>query len=78
VFATSGLRKAVKWDSPLYGIESEGWFLGVHCFTKYVKVGFFRGASLRPIAPTSPGARTLGCLDISRDDQLDEAQLAAG
>src|SRR5213594_1237645 len=46
-----GVRKAVKWNSPFYGIEGQGWFLGVHCFTKYVKVAFFRGASLRPVPP---------------------------
>ncbi len=44
-----GARKAVKWNSPLYGVEGQGWFLGVHCFTKYVKVAFFRGTSLRPV-----------------------------
>ena len=43
-----GVRKAVKWNSPFYGIEGQGWFLGFHCFTKYVKVAFFRGASLQP------------------------------
>ena len=53
-----GVRKAVKWNSPLYGIEGQGWFLGVHCFTKYVKVAFFRGTSLRPVPPSSPRART--------------------
>ena len=46
-----GVRKAVKWNSPLYGVEGQGWFLGVHCFTKYVKVAFFRGTSLRPVPP---------------------------
>ena len=46
-----GVRKAVKWNSPLYGVEGQGWFLGFHCFTKYVKVAFFRGASLRPVPP---------------------------
>ena len=44
-----GVRKAVKWNSPLYGVEDQGWFLGVHCFTKYVRVTFFRGTSLRPV-----------------------------
>ena len=43
-----GVRKAVKWNSPFYGIEGQGWFLSFHCFTKYVKVAFFRGTSLRP------------------------------
>ena len=45
-----GVRKAVKWNSPFYGIEGQGWFLGIHVFTKYVKVAFFRGTSLRPIS----------------------------
>jgi hypothetical protein len=49
-----GVRKAVKWNSPLYGVEGQGWFLGIHCFTKYVKVAFFRGTSLRPVPPASP------------------------
>src|SRR5215216_7752479 len=44
-----GVRKAVRWNSPFYGVEGRGWFLGVHCITKYVKVAFFRGTSLRPI-----------------------------
>ena len=46
-----GVRKAVKWNSPFYGIEGQGWFLSFHCFTKYVKVAFFRGTSLRPVPP---------------------------
>ena len=52
-----GVHKAVKWNSPFYGIEGQGWFLGVHCFTKYVKVAFFRGTSLRPLPPASPSKR---------------------
>src|SRR5881398_2556807 len=46
-----GVRKAVKWNSPFYGIEGQGWFLGFHCMTKYVKVAFFGGTSLRPVPP---------------------------
>ena len=45
------VRKAVRWNTPFYGIEGQGWFLGFHCFTKYVKVAFFRGTSLRPVPP---------------------------
>src|SRR2546423_6039567 len=45
-----GVQKAVKWNSPLYGVEDQGWFLGIHCLTKYVKVAFFRGALLRPVS----------------------------
>src|SRR5712671_4938544 len=72
-----GVRKAVKWNSPLYGIDGQGWFLGVHCFTKYVKVAFFRGASLRPVPPGESTSKDTRYLDIHEDDQLDEAQLAA-
>jgi len=53
-----GVRKVVKWNSPLYGVEGQGWFLGIHCFAKYVKVAFFRGASLRPIPPGEPFDRS--------------------
>ena len=72
-----GVRKAVKWNSPLYGIEGQGWFLGVHCFTKYVKVAFFRGTSLRPVPPGESKSKDTRYLDIHEEDQLDESQLAA-
>ena len=76
-----GVRKAVKWNSPFYGIEGPegkaGWFLSFHCFTKYVKVAFFRGASLRPLPPGESKSKDTRYLDIHADDQLDEAQLAA-
>ena len=69
--------KAVKWNSPFYGIEGQGWFLGIHCFTKYVKVAFFRGTSLRPVPTGESKQKEVRYLDIHEDDQLDEAQLAA-
>ena len=72
-----GVRKAVKWNSPLYGVEGQGWFLGIHCFTNYVKVAFFRGTSLRPVPPGESKSKDTRYLDIHEDDQLDEAQLAA-
>ena len=76
-----GVRKAVKWNSPLYGVEGqgegEGWFLGLHCFTKYVKVAFFRGASLRPVPPGESKQKDVRYLDIHEDNQPEEAQLAA-
>jgi len=72
-----GVRKAVKWNSPLYGIEGQGWFLGVHCFTKYVKVAFFRGMSLRPVPPGESKSNDTRYFHIHEDDPLDEAQLAA-
>jgi len=72
-----GVRKAVEWNTPFYGIEGQGWFLGFHCFTKYVKVAFFRGTSLRPVPPDESKQKEVRYLDIHEDDQLDEAQLAA-
>jgi hypothetical protein len=66
--------KAVKWNSPFYGIEGEGWFLNLHCFTKYVKVAFFRGSSLRPVPPGTSKHAEVRYLDIHEDDELDEAQ----
>jgi hypothetical protein len=71
-----GVRKAVKWNSPLYGVEGQGWFLGIHVFTNYVKVAFFRGTSLRPVPPGESKQKDVRYLDIHEDDQLDEAQLA--
>jgi hypothetical protein len=70
------VRKAVKWNSPFYGVEGKGWFLNVHCFTKYVKVTFFDGASLRPLPPggTERSGETRW-IDIHEDEELDEAQL---
>jgi len=70
------VRKAVKWNSPFYGIEGRGWFLSLHCFTKYVKVAFFRGSSLRPIPPGASKNENTRYLDIHEGDQLDEAQIA--
>ena len=72
-----GVRKAVKWNSPFYGVEDQVWFLSFHCFTKYVKVAFFRGASLRPVPPGESKHKEVRYLDIHEDDQLDEAQFAA-
>ena len=50
-----GVRKAVKWNSPLYGMEDHTWFLGIHCFAKYIKLAFFRGTSLTPVPPVNSG-----------------------
>ncbi|WP_027684407.1 DUF1801 domain-containing protein [Rhizobium leguminosarum] len=71
------VHKAVKWNSPLYGIEGQGWFLGVHCFAKYIKLAFFRGTSLSPIPPGESKQREVRYFHIHEEDQLDEAQLAA-
>jgi hypothetical protein len=74
-----GVQKAVKWNSPFYGIEgqTQTWFLSLHCFTKYVKVAFFRGTSLRPVPPGESKQKEVRYLDIHEDDQFDEVQLAA-
>ena len=71
------VRKAVKWNSPLYGIEGQGWFLGFHVFTHYVKVTFFRGASLRPLPPVASKHQEVRYIDIHDLEELDEAQMAA-
>jgi hypothetical protein len=75
--AVPKVTKAVKWNSPLYGIEGHGWFLGVHCFAKYVKLAFFRGAALRPLPPGASKQKEVRYLDIREEDEIDEAQLAA-
>jgi hypothetical protein len=71
-----GVRKAVKWNSPFYGVEGRGWFLSMHCFTRYVRIGFFRGASLEPVPPGESKQKNVRYLDLHEDDELDEKQLA--
>jgi hypothetical protein len=71
------VRKAVKWNSPFYGIEGQGWFLNFHCFTNYVKVAFFRGTSLRPLLPGDSKHKDVRYLDIHDNNQLDEALVAS-
>ncbi len=71
--AAPGVRKAVKWNTPFYGIEGRGWFLGFHCFTRYVKVSFFRGASLRPVPPGESTQKEVRYLDIHENEELDDA-----
>jgi len=71
-----GVRKAVKWNTPFYGIEGEGWFLAFHCFTKYLKVTWFRGTSLRPVPSGESKHKEVRYLDIHEDD-FDEAQFVA-
>jgi hypothetical protein len=71
------VRKAVKWNSPFYGVEGQGWFLNFHTFTNYVKVAFFRGTSLRPVPPGESKHKEVRYLDIHENDPLDQAQLLA-
>ena len=77
VRALPGVKKAVKWNSPFYGLEGQGWFLSFHCFTKYIKVGFFRGASLKPMPPGTSKDKNMSYLDIRQGDKIDEAQFTA-
>ena len=70
------VKKAVKWNSPFYGIEGQGWFLSFHVFTRYVKVTFFNGASLMPLPPGASKHKDVRYLDIHEDDDIDEAQMA--
>ncbi len=69
--------KAVKWNTPFYGIESQGWFLGFHCLTKYDKVSFFRGTSLRPVPPGESTQKEVRYLNIYEEDHLDEKLVAS-
>ncbi len=70
------VRKAIKWNSPFYGVEEQVWFLSFHCFTNYVKVAFFRGASLRPLPPAASKHKNVRYFHMHEDDRLDEAQFA--
>jgi hypothetical protein len=72
-----GVRKAVKWNSPFYGVEGQGWFLGIHCFTKYVKVAFFRGASLSPAPPVASKSEETRYFHVHENDELDEVLVAS-
>jgi hypothetical protein len=75
--AVPGVRKAVKLNSPFYGMVDQGWFASFHCFTRYVKVTFFRGASLRPVPPGESKHKDVRYLDIHEGDPIDEARLAS-
>lgn len=74
VRAVPDVRKAVKWNSPFYGMEDDLWFLNLHCFTKYIKVAFFRGTSLHPLPPHASRHEEVRYLHIHEDEELDEAQ----
>lgn len=75
--AVPEVRKAVKWNSPFYGLEGEGWFLSFHCYAKFVKVAFFRGAALDPPPPGASKQKDVRYLDIRETDVIDEAQVMA-
>lgn len=68
------VRKAVRWNTPFYGVEGQGWFLAFHCITKYIKVTFFRGAELRPPPPVASRMKNVRYFHIHEDEPIDEAQ----
>jgi len=76
VRSVPGVRKAVKWNSPFYGVEDHVWFLSFHVFAKYIKVAFFCGASLNPVPPVGSRQKDVRYLHIHEDDPLDELQFA--
>jgi hypothetical protein len=76
VRSVPNVRKAVKWNSPFYGVEGQGWFVSFHAFTRYIKVAFFRGASLRPLPPGASKDENTRYLDIHEGDEFDEATIA--
>ena len=71
------VRKAVRWNTPFYGIDGQGWFLGIHCITKYIKVAFFRGTSLHPIPPVESKHKEVRYFHIFENDPFDEQLLAS-
>lgn len=75
--AVPNVYKAVKWNTPFYGLEGESWFLGIHCFTNYVKVAFFRGLSLSPVPPGESKSRDTRYLKIHEHEPFDERQFTA-
>lgn len=69
--------KAVRWNSPFYGVEGQGWFLSFHCFTRYIKVAFFKGAALDPLPPVDSKDENARYFHIHEDDTLDEKLVAS-
>lgn len=77
VRAVPDVHKAVKWNSPLYGMPGQGWFLSFHCYAKYIKVAFFRGTSLRPLPPVESRTPETRYLHVHENEAIDEAQFIA-
>ena len=71
------VRKAVRWNSPFYGLEGQGWFLSYHCFTRYVKVTFLNGGSLRPLPPVTSRYEHVRYFHIHEGDEPDEDLLVS-
>jgi hypothetical protein len=75
--AVPNAHKAVRWNSPFYGVEGKGWFLGIHCVTKYVKVAFFDGALLRPLPPVASAQPKVRYFHVHEGDTINERQFTA-
>lgn len=77
VRAVPKVKKAVRWNSPFYGVDGEGWFLSLHCYTKYVQVAFLNGSALQPLPPKASKHPNVRYLDIHQDEPIDERQFTA-
>lgn len=77
VRAVPEVHKAVKWNSPFYGMDDKHWFLSFHCFAKYIKIAFFRGAELKPVPPVTSTQKEVRYFHIHEGDKLDEAQFTS-
>lgn len=77
VQAVPNVRKAVRWNTPFYGLEGNGWFVAYHCITRYVKVTFFKGTSLTPVPPEGSKVPEVRYFHIHEDDEIDEALLTS-
>ena len=77
VRSVPGVRKAVRWNTPFYGVDGQGWFLGFHCITKYIKVAFFKGASLRPLPPVESKQKDVRYFHIHEGEAFDEELVAS-
>jgi hypothetical protein len=73
--AVPNLQKAVKWNSPFYGVEGQGYFLSYHCFAKYIKLAFFQGASLHPIPPVASKDENTRYVHIHEGEEINETQM---
>ena len=71
------VKKAVRWNSPFYGMEGRGWFLAFHCFTKYIKVTFLSGTKLRPLPPVGSKDPNTRYFHIHENEEIDEELLAS-
>ncbi len=77
VESVPGVTKAVRWNSPFYGVEGQGWFLNFHCLTKYIKVTFFDGASLEPEPPIKHKDERARFFHVFEGDEIDRTLVAS-